>query len=89
MAEGVGVGWKDEFADIQRMITNGLDFGTATVGLRANTSYTDGNGVDGSHTGFSTGRNMTVNIYNPEKRDAVTEAKEWNKTLQRMTLAYA
>lgn len=90
MALGVGVGWENEFADIQRMITNGLDFGTATVGLSANTSYTNGNGVNGSQTGFGgPAGNTTINIYNPEKRDAVTEAREWRKTTQRMALAYA
>lgn len=28
----------------------------------------------------------TVNIYNPEKRDAVTEAREWQKTTQRISM---
>ena len=89
MAEGLGVGWKDEFSDIQRMITDSLDFGTATVGVSANTSYTNGNGVNSTQTGFGGGNTWYININNPEKRDAVTEAREWNKTLQRMTLAYA
>jgi len=32
--------------------------------------------------------NLTVNIYSPEKMDAVQAAREWKKTAQQMALGY-
>lgn len=89
MALGLAEGWDDQYTSIKRQIENGMNFGTATVGLSTNGTYTSSRAVrNGNQTGFDGGGSFTVNIYNPEKRDAVTEAREWKKTAQRMAMGY-
>lgn len=87
MALGLAEGWDDQYSSIKRQIEGGLSFGPATVGL--STTGLSGGGYGGRGMAPAPGRGDTIiNIYNPEKRDAVTEAREWKKTSQLMAMAY-
>lgn len=90
MALGLERGWEDEYADIRREIENGLSFSTGNIGVTATSAYNAaGTAQSAPQAGFGGWGNTTINIYNPEKRDAVTEAREWKKTTQRMAMSYA
>ena len=69
MAEGLGVGWDDEFSGIKRNIERGLEFGAASV-----SASVSGNGSIGSGTG---GVTVVQNIYSEAKTAAalMREAK--------------
>ena len=92
MALGLAEGWDDQYSSIKRQIENGMSFAPMSVGVTG--TYNGASGAYNPHrTGqgngqFNSGGSFTVNIYNPEKRDAVTEAREWKKTAQRMAVAY-
>lgn len=89
MALGLAEGWNDEYSDIKRQITNGLNFGTATVGITASSSYNaPGMAQNGLQAGFGGGGNTYVTINSPVAVDAVTAAREWKKTTQRMAMGY-
>lgn len=80
-----------DFNDIAARIKSGMDFGAVNVGLAANSipvgSYGAANAAESAGQLGAAG-NFTVNIYNPQKRDAITEAREWKKTAQRMAIGY-
>lgn len=88
MAEGLGVGWENEFGGIKSKIESGLNFGTASIGLSG--SYSGGrygaNGDAVSAANVQAG--TTVNIYSPVAVDPVQAAREWKKTTQRMAIGY-
>lgn len=88
MAEGLGVGWENEFGGIKRSIESGLNFGTASIGLSGNYSGTrygaNGDAVSAANVPAGT----TVNIYSPVAVDPVQAAREWKKTVQRMAIGY-
>lgn len=89
MALGLEEGWDNEFGGIKRQIENGLNFGTANVGITASGTYnTSRNAQDGAQTAFNGAGGTTVNIYSPVAVDAVQAAKEWKKTTQRMAMSY-
>lgn len=89
MAEGLGKGWDDEFGYIKKQIEGSMNFGTASIGVVANGSYsTSRNTQEGPQTGFNGAGGTTVNIYSPVAVDAVQAAREWKKTAQRMALGY-
>ncbi len=90
MALGLAEGWDDEYSGIKRQIERGMDFGTVNVGLNATRpSY-------GADTGYSAGNarqpayggNTYVTINSPKAVDAITAAREWKKTTQRMAIGY-
>lgn len=88
MAEGLGVGWENEFGGIKSKIESGLNFGTASIGLSGNYSGTrygaNGDAVSAANVPAGT----TVNIYSPVAVDPVQAAREWKKTTQRMAVGY-
>ena len=89
MALGLAEGWNDEYAGIKRQIENGLNFGTATVGLNA--SYSSAARYGGQETqerGGTGWGNTYVTINSPVTVDGVQAAREWQKTAQRMALGY-
>lgn len=89
MALGLAEGWDDEYSSIKRQIENGLDFGTASVGIVANqNSNTSGGAQNGTQAGFVGTGGTTVNIYSPVAVDAVQAAREWKKTTQRMAMGF-
>lgn len=89
MALGLGEGWDDEYASIKQKIESGMDFGFASVGLTANATYsTNRTEQDGAQSAFSGGGNTYVTINSPVAVDAVTAAREWKKTTQRMAMGY-
>lgn len=88
MALGLAAGWDDQYSGIKRQIEGGMNFAPVSVGVTGN--YTSSYGDMGRQTSqnpVSRG-GFTVNIYNPEKRDAVIEVREWKKTAQRMSMGY-
>lgn len=91
MVLGIKVGWDDEYSGLKRQIENGMDFGTATVGLSAsglrtgNSDFGSSNGQWGSLQG---GNTVNVTINSPVAIDAIQAAREWKKTTQRMALSY-
>lgn len=89
MALGLGEGWDDEYQSIKRNITNGLEFGTASVGLVANETYGAlGLVQNGQQAGFGGAGNTYVTINSPVAVDAVQAAREWKKTTQRIAMGY-
>lgn len=89
MALGLAEGWNDEYAGIKRQIENGLNFGTATVGLSANYSSAARYGAQEAPQRGGTGwGNTYVTINSPKAVDGVQAAREWQKTAQRMALGY-
>ncbi len=89
MALGLAEGWSDEYAGIKRQIENGLNFGTATVGLSANYSGAARYGAQEAPQRAGTGwGNTYVTINSPKAVDGVQAAREWQKTAQRMALGY-
>jgi len=90
MALGLAGGWEEQYRSIKHQIESGMDFGIAKVGLEA------GGAIAGRNSGASYGeagpfpaaQNLTVNIYSPEKTDAVQAAREWKKTAQKMALGF-
>ena len=89
MALGLAEGWNDEYAGIKRQIENGLNFGTATVGLSANYSGAARYGAQEAPQRAGTGwGNTYVTINSPKAVDGVQAAREWQKTAQRMALGY-
>lgn len=86
MALGLEKGWESEYKGIKRTIENGMDFGVAKVGIQANAGISNFRNFGSGSMGGNASGGMTVNIYNPEKRDAVTEAREWQKTSQRIAM---
>lgn len=87
MALGLGEGWDDEYSDIKRKITSGLNFGTTSIGL-AGTYSAPRAGQNGPQTGFGGAGNTYVTINSPIAVDAVQAAREWKKTAQRMAMGY-
>lgn len=75
-----------EVDSIVGKVKSGLNFGAATVGVTGNYSGAQGSAGISGKPGF--GGDFVVNIYNPEKRDPVTEAREWKKTMQRAAMDY-
>ena len=68
-----------------------MSFAPISVGITD--TYSGARGGYGAQNAERTGGQFgaggfTVNIYNPQKRDAVTEAREWKKTAQRMSMGY-
>lgn len=89
MALGLGGGWDDEYKAIKDKIKDGLDFGTADIGVTADTSYNIQRNTQDSHqAGFGRTGDTYVTINSPVAVDAVTAAREWKQTTQRMALAY-
>lgn len=89
MALGLAEGWNDEYAGIKQQIENGLNFGTATVGLSANYSGAARYGAQEAPQRGGTGwGNTYVTINSPKAVDGVQAAREWQKTAQRMALGY-
>lgn len=89
MALGLAEGWNDEYAGIKQQIENGLNFGTATVGLSANYSGAARYGGQEAQERGGTGwGNTYVTINSPVAVDGVQAAREWQKTAQRMALGY-
>lgn len=89
MALGLAEGWDDEYNDIKRQITNGLNFGTASIGLSTNGTYnTTRTAQDGRQARFDGTGNTYVTINSPVAVDAVQAAREWKKTTQRMAMGY-
>lgn len=86
MALGLAQGWDNEYSGIKREIENGLSFSPASVGMNTSGSYSGGFDAGMGNAGAFGGGNFTVNIYNPERRDAVTEAREWKKTSQQIAM---
>lgn len=64
MAQGMGIGWNDEFGNVYRDITNSLDFGGGYIGSFA------GNGLGYGNNYGSRDINITQNIYSQEKSAA-------------------
>lgn len=86
MALGLMEGWDDEYKAIKDKIGNDLDFGPASVDLTANGTYS---AAQNSWQGASGGSGDTyVTINSPVAVDAVTAAREWKKTTQRMAMGY-
>lgn len=90
MALGLAEGWDDEYSGIKRQIERGMDFGTVNVGLNAtrpsygaDTGYSAGNAQQPAYGG-----NTYVTINSPKAVDAITAAREWKKTTQRMAIGY-
>lgn len=90
MALGLAEGWDDEYSSIKRQIERGMDFGTVNVGLNAtrpsygaDTGYSAGNAQQPAYGG-----NTYVTINSPKAVDAITAAREWKKTTQRMAIGY-
>lgn len=89
MALGLAEGWDDEYSGIKRKIENGLNFGTATVGLSTNYSGAARYGAQEAPQRAGTGwGNTYVTINSPVAVDGVQAAREWQKTAQRMALGY-
>lgn len=84
MAQGLGVGWEDEYGGIKRQIERGLDFAPTSIGLTAGSMTASGTlSAPGRGVG-----NTYVTINSPVAVDAITAAREWKKTTQRMALGY-
>lgn len=89
MALGLGEGWDDEYKAIKNKIESGLSFGTASIGLTASTNYNGQRAARNGQQGWLGGAGDTyVTINSPVAVDAVTAAREWKKTVQRMTIGY-
>lgn len=91
MALGIAEGWGDEFSDVKRSIVKGLDFGQADMDFapRAVNFPWQGSGGQGMGGSLAGGRpSMTVIINSPETVDGVQAAHVWEKTVQRMAMAY-
>ena len=89
MALGLGEGWDDEYNAIKDKIKDGLNFGTASVGLTASASYSTAGTAQNGPQGVSGGSGNTyVTINSPVAVDAVQAAREWKKTTQRMAMGY-
>ncbi|MCM1235407.1 MAG: phage tail tape measure protein, partial [Ruminococcus flavefaciens] len=87
MALGLAEGWDDQYSSIKRQIEGGMNFGTATVGLKTS-------GVNGS-SGAQSGAQQPASpsgdtfIFNsPKALDPVSAAREMKKAKQQMALAY-
>lgn len=89
MALGLAQGWDDEYSGIRRQIERGMDFGAVNVGLNAvrpaSGSY-DAVGMGNDRQ--SPAGNTYVTINSPKAVDAITAAREWKKTTQRMAIGY-
>ena len=78
-----------EVALISEKVKNGLNFGTATVGLSTNYSGAARYGTQEAPQRAGTGwGNTYVTINSPVAVDGVQAAREWQKTAQRMALGY-
>ena len=89
MALGLADGWDDKYGGIKRKIENGLNFGTATVGVNANCSNMARYGAqEAPQAGRNGWGNTYVTINSPEAVDGVQATREWQKTAQRMALGY-
>lgn len=91
MALGLAQGWDDEYSGIKRQIERGMDFGMVNVGLNADNAHRSSYSAEGdtSNPGqFAGGGNTYVTINSPKAVDAITAAREWKKTTQRMAIGY-
>lgn len=89
MALGLADGWDDEYRAIKRKIEGGLNFGTATVGLRTNGGGYAGGYSDSarpSQTGAGNTFNFTFN--SPKALNPVEAAREARKASQQIALGY-
>lgn len=78
-----------EVNSISDKVKNGLNFGTATVGLSANYSSAARYGAqEAPQRGGAGWGNTYVTINSPVAVDGVQAAREWQKTAQRMALGY-
>lgn len=88
MAEGLGVGWDNEFGGIKSKIESGLNFGTASIGLSGSYSGTRYGANEAPVSAGNVPVGTTVNIYSPVAVDPVQAAREWKNTTQRMAIGY-
>lgn len=87
MAEGLGVGWENEFGGIKRSIEGGLNFGTASIGLSANTGTRYG-AQAGQQGGFMGGNSYNFTFNSPEALDPVAASRKAKRAAQMMALGY-
>lgn len=74
MAEGVGVGWNDEFPSVKKGIESEMDFGTASVGMSTGLSGANGRSTGGVSYGTV---NFTINARDGQSaRDIAVEVAE-------------
>ena len=67
MALGLGEGWDDEYGNIKRGITSGLDFGTASVGFAdSGIGISSAAIVNGLGEGKQSGGSFTFNLMFPD-----------------------
>ena len=63
MALGLGEGWDDEYGNIKRDITSGLDFGTASVDFGASGVAAIGNSIASGVSALASGSgNILINL---------------------------
>lgn len=86
MALGLGKGWEEEYAGIQRKIESGLHFTASPIGVPSG-SFSSASQSGQSHS-KAAGGDTYVTIHSPVAVDAIQAAREWKKTTQRMALGY-
>lgn len=88
MAEGLGVGWENEFGGIKRSIESGLNFGTASIGLSGNYSGARYGAQDVQHGEFMGGNSYNFTFNSPEALDPVAASRKAKRAAQMMALGY-
>lgn len=89
MALGLVGGWDDEYRAIKRKIEGGLNFGTATVGLRTNGGGYSGGYSDNSRPAqIGAGNTFNFTFNSPKALDPVEAAREAKKASQQIALGY-
>lgn len=89
MALGLAGGWDDEYRAIKRKIEGGLNFGTATVGLRTNGGGYSGGYSDNSRPAqIGAGNTFNFTFNSPKALDPVEAAREAKKASQQIALGY-
>lgn len=87
MALGLADGWDDQYSSIKRQIENGMNFGTAAVGLNVS-GRSAGNAYNASY-GQPVSQGGDTFIFNsPKALDPVSAAREMKKAKQQMALGY-
>lgn len=87
-AQGLDAGAPALLRDVDSIVSrvkDGMELAPASINM---TAFGHSNAYSAGGIGDLSGGNFTVNIYNPEKKDAVTEAREWRKTSQRVALGF-
>jgi len=90
MALGLAEGWDDEYSSIKRQIENGLDFGTASVGVSANQigGNASGSTLGGAQPGFSGNNSFTYIFNSPKTLDPIEAARKAKQASQMLAMGF-